>query len=125
MAEKVAFRVLFPAVPETGKPVKRQLELFIGDVKVQDSEIPLEQCTVRFVVPYETESEIYTRTADKAGNWSDPSMLFVSGLTDVTPPPAPPAPKLVEGEPIEVDEEVGFSVEAADGSEIPDASEED
>jgi len=110
MSDKVAFTVLFPAVPAAGSPVVRMLEFFVKEEKVQTGELPLEECVVRFVIPYETEAEIYTRTADKAGNWSEPSFLFISGLKDMTPPPAPPAPVLTAGTMEEVSEEVGFTI---------------
>lgn len=123
MSDKIAFTVIFPDVPSLGSPVIRVMEYFVAGEKVQTLELPLTEAVVRFVIPYDTEGRIYTRTADKAGNWSVPSLLPISGIKDMTPPPMPPAPQVAAGTMVEVSEPVGCAIVPPEG--VMDEKEEE
>ena len=108
---KIYFPFLLPAVPDTGKPVKRVVSVaYNGEIVKRFENVTLKKSRLDLWPDEGTEVSVTTYTVDAAGNISDASTVTETAL-DVFPPPAPPKAELLIDELKEVEDDDAGEIE--------------
>ena len=108
---KIYFPFLLPAVPDTGKPVKRIVSVaYNGEIVKKIEDAPLTRCRLDLWPDENTEVTVTTYTEDNAGNVSEASTVTETAL-DVFPPPAPPKAELLIDDLKEVEDDDAGEIE--------------